>query len=133
MHGPARGAHGAGSPPLWLARAAGEERPARRGIAAPGWGSVATALQQPRCRNPWSDVVFGLRIVANTCTIYHMSSVVDLADEMVLTPTEFAAAMREHEQQAAALALSLRRLETLVSGPPTVQYPSAPGSATTAA
>lgn len=63
-------------------------------------------------RNPWSDVVFGLRIVANTCTIYHMSSVVDLADEMVLTPTEFAAAMREHEQQAAALALSLRRLET---------------------
>ncbi len=41
-----------------------------------------------------------------------MSSVADVAEEIFLTPTEFAAAVRHHERQAAVLALALRRLET---------------------
>ena len=41
-----------------------------------------------------------------------MSSLTETAELITLTPAEFVAAVREHEQRAAALALSLRRLET---------------------
>ncbi|MEI7548230.1 MAG: DUF222 domain-containing protein, partial [Actinomycetota bacterium] len=41
-----------------------------------------------------------------------MSSLTDSAEQILLTPTQFVAAVREHERQAALLALALRRLET---------------------
>lgn len=41
-----------------------------------------------------------------------MSSLIDSAEQILLTPHQFVAAMREHERQAALLALALRRIET---------------------
>lgn len=46
------------------------------------------------------------------CTIGGMSSLAESAEQITLTPAEFVAAVRRHEQQAAVLALALRRLET---------------------
>ena len=40
-----------------------------------------------------------------------MSGVVDFAEQIVLSPAELLAALSEHEQQAALLALATRRLE----------------------
>ena len=41
-----------------------------------------------------------------------MSSLLESAEQILLTPAQFITAVREHEQQAAVLALALRRLET---------------------
>jgi hypothetical protein len=46
------------------------------------------------------------------CTVYHMTMALGLDLGTALTASEFAAAVAEHERQAAVLALQLRRLET---------------------
>lgn len=56
--------------------------------------------------------MFDLLIVANMCTLAHMSSVIDFAEQIVLSPAELLAELAEHEQRAAVLALATRRLET---------------------
>ena len=53
-----------------------------------------------------------LLLLTNVCTVVIMTAVAELAEQIVLSPAELLAALAEHEQRAAILALATRRLET---------------------
>ena len=50
-------------------------------------------------------------VESNICTIQHMTSVADFAELILLSPTELAEALAEHDRRAAVLALAVAHVQ----------------------